>query len=294
MTFKKKTLLSIQDPCFSPQSSHDMDTVNEVGVYLKGLVLKNNVHMQISENPRFVQSEYTSKSWQTIRDLFSTLHPESCKRAIHPYSATSATVASPSQKRSQSLSEHLLSAILAHLDPNTTLMSPDMMQRELLRFKGELAGNLDNDKQLYKKFGFSRKRGFMTIDDMKKEIQNGSTLSIDTITYLGKLVKSNFIAYNTIQHERIDIDDSCEEAVLIVDGYVQYGEDGCMVQNRRAANRCVWNMYAAATNVSKEVVVAAKVIDLKRFAKIGGENSKLPKDGLVKAMLLLITDCGEA
>jgi hypothetical protein len=86
-----------------------------------------------------------------------------------------------------------LTMCLNIIDPNICILTKEGVKKHIDPFKVDLAKNLDNDKQLYKKFGFSRKKS-INIDSMKSFFNQENTdlnITPEVFTYLSKLLQKN-------------------------------------------------------------------------------------------------------
>lgn len=101
--------------------------------------------------------------------------------------------------------------MLSYIDPQTGLFPDDTLARTLHKFKADLAENLTNANQLFKKLGFARRRS-ASVDDMKANIVNAkgdASLSDDIIEYIAKLSKHNIVIVDFTSNPVPKRDDFC-------------------------------------------------------------------------------------
>lgn len=95
--------------------------------------------------------------------------------------------------------------LLLHLiDQKTSLLKLSDALNALTSFKIDLSKNLDNEKQLWKKFGFHRKRT-LNLEKVKSDLTSEHTDSIlghEHYLYFAKLVGMEFIVVNYATLER--------------------------------------------------------------------------------------------
>jgi len=102
------------------------------------------------------------------------------------------------------------------IDGKTSLLRVPDAIKNLTSFKADLANNLDNDKQLYKKFGFSRKRN-LNVDKMKAELILDDTDAIigpEHTLYLAKLIGAHIVAIDPSKLERHDLNADASPSYL--------------------------------------------------------------------------------
>jgi len=101
----------------------------------------------------------------------------------------------------------ILEQILLLVEPLASLYSQDMMSRKVELFKKELALHLEDDKDYYRKMGFSRKKG-CSLGEMKKQLLSPNTdgkLSDEVLLYLCKVSNIDLIIIDMIKEERKEI-----------------------------------------------------------------------------------------
>jgi hypothetical protein len=99
-----------------------------------------------------------------------------------------------------------ISACLHLIDSTLSVLPLNSIKKTVDDFKIDLAKNLDNDKQLYKKFGFSRKRS-ITIDGMKAFLTGDNTdtnFMVEVFTYMAKLLQKNICIVDFAEKSRGD------------------------------------------------------------------------------------------
>ena len=87
------------------------------------------------------------------------------------------------------------------IDDKTSLLKASTACEELAKFKSDLSKNLDNEKHLWKKFGFSRKRTLNLLDlkDFLARDDTDTDLLVahpELITYISKLLQKNICVVN--------------------------------------------------------------------------------------------------
>jgi len=94
------------------------------------------------------------------------------------------------------------------LDPLMTLYPNDTLESKLRNFKQYLCFNLDEGKQFYRKFGFSRKKNFIS-GQLKTEISHehsDESISEETMSYLCKVSNIRLVIFNVDEMSRKQID----------------------------------------------------------------------------------------
>lgn len=130
--------------------------------------------------------------------------------AITAINTVVATVSQPSESevvktKSSKISDHqdhvfirdnaFYKYILFKIDPKAELFPDDTLASTLRKFKFDVAENLTNANQLFKKLGFSRRKS-ASVDEMKKAITDpigNAVVSDDIVEYLAKLSKANIV-----------------------------------------------------------------------------------------------------
>lgn len=100
----------------------------------------------------------------------------------------------------------LLCEIMGIMNPLVTVMSGSSLTDTLADFKDDLARNLNNERQLFKEFGFSKKRS-LTVDEMKANIRQTTTdgnLRPEVLTYLAYLLLKNICILDSQNLERTE------------------------------------------------------------------------------------------
>jgi len=105
--------------------------------------------------------------------------------------------------------------ILYQIDPVISVYKPCDADAAVDKFKEDCKLSLEGDKQLFRKHGFSRKRG-LTPDDIRKGLDQGDAMTDDGITYMAKLVQKHIIVYNESTKERGDYNGTAPTTVLFV------------------------------------------------------------------------------
>lgn len=100
-----------------------------------------------------------------------------------------------------------ITTVMATLNPLVSVLTDQ--EDTLTKFKRELSKNLTNERQLFKKFGFSRKKG-VRLESMQKEIEELSSSRFDLpseymLQYIAHLFKANMAIINEEKTERTDI-----------------------------------------------------------------------------------------
>jgi hypothetical protein len=166
--------------------------------------------------------------------------------------------------------------------PSASLViHPSEVRKTLELFKTTIAKDLVSEKQLFKMYGFSKKRT-VTVDIMQSEIQKEVTddvMSNETLTYLAKYTQRNLSIIQETQKARTDI---------IVDATYQWclfirDEDGYAVSERVTTKEEV-DAFAISLIGSVNDVEKQKVGDLRAIYKFitGYTKASMQKADLVK------------
>jgi hypothetical protein len=92
------------------------------------------------------------------------------------------------------------------IDPLVTVMSFSQLHSNVQKFKEDLSKNLNNEKQLYKAFGFSRKKS-ISLESMQSNLTAPKTdkaLTPESILYIAKLTQTNIVLCHWDDMERMD------------------------------------------------------------------------------------------
>ena len=204
----------------------------------------NKVHLMIVEDPRFVQTckqttathaQDTSAVFSRIPNPYQMYEQTRVRRNsgivsnnkcaaydIAPQQRINATppLHPPPPPTPQSSSPKIqgnsfMYHVLCIIDPLVTVMNHTQVQESLFKFKTDLAKHLGNEKQLFKQFGFSKKKS-VTLESMQANLQETNTdlvLFPESLLYIAKLTKLNISICNAEDHTRQDIQgnivDSC-------------------------------------------------------------------------------------
>lgn len=114
----------------------------------------------------------------------------------------------------------LLKQIFLYIDNLGSLYSSESLKDKIEKFKKELSKHLDDEKDYFRKFGFSRKKGIDKMK-MKSELEQVTTdgkLSDESLTYICKVCNINLVFLDLIKLERKDIlsENSDVSAVFII------------------------------------------------------------------------------
>lgn len=171
--------------------------------------------------------------------------------------------------------DSFIKLILQIIDPKTELLPDDSVCSVIQKFKADSVANLEG--ALFKKMGFSRKRG-LTCAAMQKTLtalDTDSTLDEHTMTYLAKLSDKHIIVYDggQVPPLREDFNPDAHECVLMCIKRQATDEDKrySMIlppsASRSDANVAIYKMLSQ-TQTDMMFSDATKAKDLRDFAKL--------------------------
>ena len=182
--------------------------------------------------------------------------------------------------------------ILQAIDSKVGVLKIEDVHAELSKFKKDLAKNLGSDKQLFKKYGFSRKKT-LNLESMQTaiDVQNSdASMTDDIIMYLAKLAKINMCIINST-FERKDVECGDEMSRWLVfkqssEGYALYSHSEFASINE--LNAFMIQLHITNNHVSKQGIKNMKIQDLRKLAKLFGIKSSSKAD--ITTSLLEIKD----
>jgi hypothetical protein len=223
----------------------------------------NKVTVPFQESSRFVQGNtaYAKSypySFQHPFKLFETQYKER-KTSGQPNLSGGSVICKE---------DAILYQLMVYLTPMSSL--PSDKASTLNEFRCELVRNLSNEKQLYKMFGFSKKKT-CTIEDLTKAIMEPSVeKSADAMTYLSKLAQSRIIIVDIKAMTRADYvhGDSC-----ILFDYDGVSAEYKYIDNVKTLEEC--NRYILAkTKDTLPPSSSLKLNEAKTIVKFLSGNSK--------------------
>jgi hypothetical protein len=173
--------------------------------------------------------------------------------------------------------------ILCILDPTKSLLFGDSLEKAMAIFKNDLACNLSNANELFKKLGFSRKRS-ICIDDMKARLTaaKGDDQLYDPIfEYISKLSKYNIIVtdFKGPIYSRVNFATEKENKYIIVNRD-NVRDTLIMDDNDHVMRYLVQKLDASIFPLSKHNSTVLK--DISKY--IGTYKSGAVKDVILKAL----------
>jgi len=154
------------------------------------------------------------------------------------------------------------------IDAKTSLLRVEDVAKTLEEFKMDLAKNLDNDKNLYKKFGFTRKRT-LSIVKMKDEMRAPDTDDVYTcehFLYLAKLLDAHITLVDLDKIERRDFNDTVGQGHARI--LFKRGEDG------------VFQLYTGPLGVAEKLEADLK--ETPHWSEMSNEKNTRKKKALIK------------
>lgn len=112
----------------------------------------------------------------------------------------------------------LMYYILYMVDPTISLLHHTDVKPLLTKFVADVAFNLGGDKQLFKAYGFNRKRT-VTLQGMQDAIHQGgfhNMVSKEILTYVSKLTKRTVTVYDVETQERYDPSETTGPIALLI------------------------------------------------------------------------------
>ena len=226
-------------------------------------------------NPLKLYESTRNKSHTTFRDSKprATIEQQTTKFTPQPVQ-TSREFAPPTTSISNIVPEG--NVIMYHMmcisSPAASLLvNPSDINRALDVFKSTIARELVSEKQLFKVYGFSKKRS-ITVEAMQSELQKAVTdgdMSTETLSCLAKYTKRNISIVQTSDKIRTDIviDDMCEWSVFIQDAKgISY--------NGSITSKQQLDEYAISVVGNVNAVEKQKVNDLRALYKFITGNAK--------------------
>lgn len=224
----------------------------------------NKVTVPFQESTRFVQG---NKAYVTSYP-YSFPHPANVLESQS--TSTMNHKKEPIRKTLISKEDSVMYHMMVYLSPMAAL--PSDKESTLKEFKEELVKNLTNEKQLYKAFGFSKKRS-CTVEDLSNAIMGKSVeKSADAMTYLAKLSNARIIIVNIDALSRVDYaygDDTTCIFFAYDDGEYNY------IEHLKTLHEC--NVYIVKQSMAKLPPISAlKLTEAKTIVKFLTGNSKTP------------------
>jgi hypothetical protein len=138
-----------------------------------------------------------------VRKALPSIEADGSQITSMVFSSAGYTVSHPSL-----LNNSFISIILFTIDSKISLLRPNDAISAVEKFKKDCASSLDGDKNLFKTFGFSRKKNY-SINTLKTVIQDPYTDKIlhaneEAVLFFGKLLGKQVITYNLETGERCD------------------------------------------------------------------------------------------
>lgn len=171
----------------------------------------NKVTQPFEEDAAFVQAVISTSSTSCL-DPYSLFPVPSVSSVPFSGSMKKPQIQSKVQSQTETTSpipskNAFITTVMTTLNPLVSVLTDQ--EDTLTKFKRELTKNLTNERQLFKKLGFSRKKG-VTIESMEKEIEELSHTRFGLpseyiLQYIAHLLKANLAIINERTTERIDI-----------------------------------------------------------------------------------------
>lgn len=167
---------------------------------------------------------------------------------------------------------------LYNADPVVTVLKLADAHLALERFVGDCKANLDGTAQLYKKYGFNRKRG-MTVSGLQEALVSDLAHNDEAYTFIAKLLNVHLILYNVSFHERRDYndgDDSLRQLMILrmLDNtHRQFKES-----SPDAIRKELYRVHSDSTKTIPDE--DSKLAELRGFAKAVGIKATNKKDVL--------------
>lgn len=235
-----------------------------------------------------VQEPVTQVTQPTqVTQHIQPIHSTHVTQPIHPTLVTQAPFENAFLK-----SNSFYKKVLSIIDPTVDIFPENTMVETLEKFKNDLANNLSNEKQLYKKLGYSRKRS-SSIDKMKDALKHkdgDKELYNDIYDYISKLLKKQMTIIKVMEASKIperqdfnadvdadsDADNSSTEVVVI-----QFQND--VINNIELMTITQLNTLAKEMTLSHMPLSRHSMASLKEIATLLGCVKKCAnKDGLLK------------
>jgi hypothetical protein len=258
----------------------------DIVAYIEEHVTRNNVHIQIEEESALVQggcAEGGGNIKTSVQDIFKTL---SYVKHIPLRNTPKVKVAHeiPKQIPTDSTFEDKLLRILmeAH-DPSSTLYQDAEYHSRLKQFVSSMVNDLENDKQLYKKLGYSRKKTFTSCQGLQANLVSMTNYSIDTLDYVAKYNSFRLVVINMTDKSRDDINDTVEDKCLyhIIDT-LELSPEFIDLQK---LNRIAWATFIKHHDLKiSSNAKDLKIADLKTYLKIRGQKIKGSKEELFNSI----------
>lgn len=260
----------------------------DIVAYIEEHINRNNVHIQIEEESALVQGGCADgRNIKTrIQDIFKTLNyvkhiplrntPMNSKvKVVHEI---------PKQTPTNSTFEDKLLRILmeAH-DPSSTLYQDAEYHSRLKQFVSSMVNDLENDKQLYKKLGYSRKKTFTSCQGLQANLASMSNYSMDTLDYVAKYNSFRLVVINMTDKDRDDINDTVEDKCLYhITDTMELSPEFIDLQK---LNKIAWATFIKHHDLKiSSNAKDLKIADLKTYLKIRGQKIKGSKEELFNSI----------
>lgn len=166
----------------------------------------NKVTVPICEVAKFTQK--TQQKREDVTDVYA-LFPTPLKSHHANLKVATPSCANVSQKEIVRLHGNtFMIDVMKVLHPSTTLICRNNdMNNELVRFKRDMAKDLDNEHQWFKRLGFTKKRS-VSVQGLQDEINDDTTdfkLSFECLYYLAHRLDMNVAILNGNALKRIDV-----------------------------------------------------------------------------------------
>lgn len=217
------------------------------------------------------------KEYERVRKTKHTPKSTLISHQLQPLTPVSVPTPEPVHDTDFVQQRQFYKLILHHIDPTTKVFKPDMLEAHIIKFQCDLAKNLDNEKQLFKVFGFSRKKS-ISLETMQTNLQGtDAQLTEDIFTYISKLLKKNLVIFNHVANERTDII-TCGETPLLILQTPKYVLTHEFETIKEANDFFVDHVKAKQSTLTPAVIKDMKITELRALAKLVGIKASQKKD----------------
>ena len=167
--------------------------------------------------------------------------------------------------------------VLMETDPKAELLSPTQKLALIKQFQTDLQKNLDNEKGLFKLFGFSKKRS-VTLEALKAALgPTDKELTDDAILYLAKLLNKRIVIYNDdtertehnpVEQELLLFKKSKEQVYAFVDKFT----------TSESLDLFLFKELVKQAELTRDTIKAAKIAELRVYAKFTGIKPTIKKE----------------
>ena len=168
----------------------------------------------------------------------------------------------------------LILSVLKETDPKIELLDDAKKLPLIKQFQSDLQKNLDNEKGLFKLFGFARKRS-ISLEALKESLdKTDKELTKEALLYLAKLLNKRIVIITDMEREEYLGGDS---------DLLLFKKNPNGIYTHEAVNAAeleseLFKRLVQNAELTKAKVASAKIAELRQFAKFVGIKASIKKE----------------